>query len=357
MPGNTEPQKQAAAILSMAFAFVTSQVLYQAADLGLADCLAGGALTAQDLASKIGAHPESLERVLQALVAFDILKLESDAKFVLTPAGELLSSDVPGSLRATVRFLTGPWAWRAFEQLGHSIRTGKPSFDHVWGMSNFEYWERHRDVSKIHDDAMSGLTATETARVLAAYDFSSYRKVVDVGGGNGVLLAAILNQQQHAEGILADLPHVVGLAAQVLQREAVGNRCKIVGSDFFEGVPSGGNLYILKHIIHNWDDERARAILRNCHRVMNSSSRLVIIDRILSAQPGPEGAIGYLVDMTMLALTPGGRERTKEQFQSLLESSGFELMRVIEVGGISDITEARPRAANESEEKSTSVPI
>jgi hypothetical protein len=343
MSRGTEPPKEAAAILQMAFAFVTSQVIYQAADLGLADYLSDGALTAQELADKIGAHPESLERVLQALVAFDILKRESEATFGLTPAGQLLRSDVPGSLRATVRFLTGPWAWRAFEHLGHSIRTGKPSFDHVWGMSNFEYWECHPDVSKIHDEAMTGLTATETARVLAAYDFSSYGTIVDVGGGNGALLAAILEQQQYAEGILADLPHVVSLAAEVLQRVAVANRCKTVGSDFFEGVPSGGNLYILKHIIHNWDDERARTILRNCHRVMSGSSRLIIIDRILSAQPGPDGALGYLVDMTMLAVTPGGCERTQEQFQRLLESSGFELTRVIKTGDISDITEARPR--------------
>jgi hypothetical protein len=185
---SAEPTKEAADILRMAFAFVTSQVVYQAAELGLADHLSSGALSARPLAGKIGAHPEALERVLQALVAFGVLKHEGETKFGLTAVGELLRSDVPDSLRATVRFLAGPWAWRAFEQLGHSIGTGNPSFDHVWGMSNFEYWERNPDVSKIHDEAMTGLTATETTRILAAYDFSPYRKIVDVGGGNGALL-------------------------------------------------------------------------------------------------------------------------------------------------------------------------
>jgi ubiquinone/menaquinone biosynthesis C-methylase UbiE len=340
--GSSEPTKEAAVILRMAFAFVTSQVVYQAAELSLADHLSSGGLSARELADKIGVDLEALERVLEALVAFGVLKHEGEAKFGLTAIGELLRSDVPGSLRATVRFLAGRWAWRAFEQLGHSIGTGNPSFDHVWGMSNFEYWERHPDVLKIHDDAMTGLTATETARILAAYDFSPYRKIVDVGGGNGALLAAILDQHRQTDGILADLPHVVSLATEVLQRAGVADRCKLIGSDFFERVPSGGNLYILKHVIHNWDDARARAILRNCHRVMGESARLLIIDRVLSARPGLDDAMGYLVDMTMLALTPGGRERNKEQFQRLLESSGFELTHVIETGGISDVTEARP---------------
>lgn len=282
-----------------------------------------------------------MARLLQTLVAFGILKREGEEQFGLTPTGEFLRTDAAGSLRSTVRFIVGPWAWRAFEQLDHSVRTGEPAFDHVWGMSNFEYWARHPDVSKIHDEAMTGLTATETARVLAAYDFSQFRTIVDIGGGNGAFLAALLSQQLRATGILAELPHVVSLASGVLQQAGVVDRCEMVGCDFFETVPSGGDAYILKHIIHNWDDERARTVLRNCHRSMGASAQLLIIDPLLPQRPNPEGAIGYLMDMTMLAVTPGGRERTQHEFQKLLESAGFELTRVIRTGGTSDIIEAR----------------
>jgi hypothetical protein len=342
MPSNNvEPPKEAAVILRMAFAFVTSQVLYVAAELGVADHLAHGALSAEDLASKIGAHAGALARLLQALVAFGILKHEGAEQFGLTPTGELLRTDAAGSLRSTVRFIVGPWAWRAFEQLDHSVRTGEPAFDHVWGMSNFEYWARHPDVSKIHDEAMTGLTATETARVLAAYDFSQFRTIIDVGGGNGAFLATVLGRNVKAIGILGELPHVVSLASGVLQRAGVADRCQLVGCDFFETVPSGGDAYILKHIIHNWDDERARAVLRTCHRSMGASAQLLIIDPVLPQQAIPEDAIRYLMDMTMLAVTPGGRERTQDGFQKLLESAGFELARVIRTGGTSDIIEAR----------------
>jgi C-methyltransferase len=155
--------------------------------LGIADHLARRGLSAKELASKVGAHSDSLGRLLQSLVAFGILKPEGEEQFSLTPSGEFLRTDVPGSLRSVVRFLVGPWAWRAFEELGHSVRTGQTAFDHVWGMSNFDYWERNPEVSKIHDEAMTGTTTLETARVLAAYDFLQFRTIVDIGGGSGAL--------------------------------------------------------------------------------------------------------------------------------------------------------------------------
>jgi hypothetical protein len=223
---NTEPPQEATALLRLTFGFVASQILYVAADLGIADELARGALSARELASKVGAHADSLGRLLQSLVAFGILKREGEERFSLTSSGEFLRADVPGSLRSVVRFVVGPWAWRAFEELGYSVRTGQTAFDHVWRMSNFDYWEHNPEVSKIHDEAMTGLTTTETARVLAAYDFSQFRTVVDFGGGNGALLAAILGQQTTADGILADLPHVVSLAPTVLQQAGVADRSK-----------------------------------------------------------------------------------------------------------------------------------
>jgi hypothetical protein len=341
---NAGPTKEAGGLLRMASGFVTSQVLYVTAELGIADHLASGALSAQDLASKTGTHADALARLLRALVAFGILKCEGENSFLLTPTGELLRTDVPGSQRATVRFLNGPWFWRAWENLSHSVRTGEPAFDRVWGMSNFEYWACHPDVSEIHDEAMAGLTAMETAQVLAAYDFSQFRAIADVGGGNGAFLAALLRQHPKVTGLLADLPHVVSLAPSVLQQAGVANRCEVVNCDFFEAAPSGGDAYILKHVIVDWGNDRAEKILRNCHNVMRASAKLLVIDMILPEHPIPEAAIAYVADMTMLAQTPGGRARTQGEFQKLLESAGFECTRIIRTGGTADIIEAQKRA-------------
>ncbi|MBV9262852.1 MAG: hypothetical protein JO324_00920 [Candidatus Eremiobacteraeota bacterium] len=324
----------------MAFAFVTSQVLYVAADLGIADHLAEEPRSARDLAATLRLDPDALARLARALVAFGILTVEAE-HFALTPVGQLLRSDSPRSLRAAVGFLAGPWAWRAFELLGHSVRSGESSFEHVWGMSNFEYWRRNPEVSAIHDEAMTALTTTEIARVVDAYDFAPFHNIVDVGGGNGALLAAILRRQPAAKGSLMDLPHVVDLAPTVLREAGVEARCEVVSGSFFETVPAGGDLYLLKHIIHDWDDARSCTILTNCGHAMGLDSRLLIIDRVLSDEPNAAEPMGYLVDMTMLAMTPGGRERTKSQFRALLSSAGLRFERTISVGGICDIVEAR----------------
>jgi hypothetical protein len=243
--GTGYPPQEAAALLPMAFGFAVSQSLYTAADLGIADHLAHESLTAEELAGRTGSHPDALARLLRALVAFGILKCDGEDRFTVTATGEFLRSDVPGSMRALVRFLAGPWFWRAWENLPHSIRTSAPAFDHAWGMSNFEYWERHPEVSKIHDEAMEGLTALESATILAAYDFSRFRTIVDVGGGNGAFMAAVLNKYANLAGRLADLPHVVSLASSVLQKAGVANRCEVIECNFFETVPSGGDAYVL----------------------------------------------------------------------------------------------------------------
>jgi C-methyltransferase len=192
---NSNPDPQTAfALFRMANGYVAAQALFVAADLGIADFLTQGALTAQELASKTGSHPDALGRLLRALVAFEMLNSDADDRFTLTPIGELLRSDVPGSMRSGVRFFGGPLTWRAWENLPHSIHTAEPAFDHAWGMSIFEYSKRHPDVSKIFDGAMEGLSGLGSAAILAAYDFSQLRTLVDVGGGNGALLATVLRQ-------------------------------------------------------------------------------------------------------------------------------------------------------------------
>jgi SAM-dependent methyltransferase len=339
---NSNPDPQTAfALFRMANGYVAAQALYVAADLGIADYLTEGALTAQELASKTGSHPDALARLLRALVAFGILNSNADERFTLTPIGEFLRSDVPGSMRSGVRFFAGPSTWRAWENLPHSIRTAEPAFDHAWGMSIFEYSKRHPDVSKIFDEAMEGLAALGSAAILAAYDFSQFRTLVDVGGGNGALLATVLRQHAALRGRLADLPHVVSRAAEVLNRAGVADRCEIIGCDFFETVPSGGDVYVLKSVLHDWDNPHALKILRNCHRAMKPSATLLLLERVLPEQPAVEAAPRYLIDLTMLVLTPGGRERTPAEFHKLLEAADFEFLGVTSTGGPYDIITAR----------------
>jgi len=335
------PSKEAAELVRIIQGFVESQSLYVAADLGIADYLAHGSITAEELAKRIGAHPDALARLLRALVAFGIISCAGEDGFGLTATGQLLRSDVPGSLRTTIRFLAGPWFWQAWGNLSHSVRTAEPAFDHSWGMPVFEYWERHPDLSKIHDDAMEGLTTLASAAILASYDFSQFRTLVDVGGGNGSFLAAALGRHSHLVGNLADLPHVVSHADRVLHNAGVADRCKVISCDFFESVPPGGDAYVLKGVIHDWDDARATMILRNCHRAMNPSATLLLLERVLPARPEIEAAPEYIADLTMLVVSPGGRERTQAEFQKLVESAGFEFTAVKRSGGLLDIVEAR----------------
>jgi hypothetical protein len=335
-----EPPAGPAHILRTAFAFVASQALYVAAEIGIADQLADDARGVDDLAHSCRVNAEALLRLLQMLAALRIVKREHDDRFALTPSGEFLRTGVTGSMRSMVRFLAGPWVAR--------IRTARlqranrrTSFRSRLGRIEFRLLGPQPDVSKIHDEAMAGLTAMEAARVLTGYDFSSFRTLVDVGGGNGAFLAAILRQLPSARGIVAELPHVVGLASSEFGQSGVADRCELADCDFFEAVPPGGDLYILKHIIHDWDDERARIVLKNCCRAMHAESRLLIVDCVLPEHPMHEDTLGYFVDMTMLAITPGGRERTRQAFTQLLESAGLVLVRIIPTGGISDVIEAR----------------
>lgn len=337
---NPDPQT-AFALFRMATGYVAAQALYVAADLGIADYLTQGALTAQELASKTGSHPDALARLLLALVAFGILNRNADERFTLTPMGEFLRSDVSGSMRSAIRHLAGPSTWRAWENLPHSIRTAEPAFDHAWGMSLFEYSKCHPDVSKLFDEAMEGLAALGSGSIVAAYDFSQFGTLVDVGGGNGALLATVLRKHAALRGMLADLPHVVSRAVEVLNRAGVADRCEVIGCDFFDTVPSGGDAYVLKSILHDWDDTRALMILRNCYRAMKPSATLLLIERVLPEQPSVEAAPRYLMDLAMLVMTPGGRERTPADFDKLLEAANFEFLAVTPTGGPYDIIIAR----------------
>jgi hypothetical protein len=288
-------------------------LLYVAAKLGLADLLADGPRSSAELARSLGAHAPSLHRVMRGLVMLGVCSEEHDGRFNLTTLGTWLRADAPGSLRGWA-ILCGEEHVGAWGGLLHSAMTGGTAFNRVFGMSGWEHRQQHG-------------TAWATGSILAAYDFSSFRTVADVGGGHGMLLAAILKAYPSVAGILFDQPHVVAGALSHLEAAGVAARCKVVGGSFFDRMPDGADVHILKHVIHDWDDDRGLAILRNCHSASKEQGTLLLIERVMPVRVEEDPDV-IMTDLHMLALT-GGRERSEGEYGALLAASGFRLKRVI----------------------------
>jgi O-methyltransferase domain/Dimerisation domain len=334
----------AASLMQLATAFRASRAISVATQLGVPDLLASGPQSSEQLASATRTHPSSLGRLMRALCAVGIFREAEPDRFDLAPMGNLLRSDVPGSMRAGVLFLAGDTPWRVWGDLLFSVRTNEAAFDHVLGMQTFDYWATHPEEATIHDQFMADRSAAVAAPVIAAYDFSGFRTIADVGGGTGLLLAEILAAHPKAQGILFDLPNVVADAREVLESRKVLDRCRIEAGSFFESVPTEAECYLLKYIIHDWDDVRASSILANCRKAMQRSSTLLIIDNVLPDRLEQGRSVpGFMTDLEMLLRTPGGRERTEEQFRALLADAGFELKRVIPNASPLSIVEARPQ--------------
>ncbi|HTC23172.1 MAG TPA: methyltransferase [Gemmatimonadales bacterium] len=302
-----------------------SQLAYVAAKLGIADRLADGPKTAAQLAAAVGAHPSSLYRVLRALAAFGVFAEDADGRFSLTPLGGPLRRSAPDSLHAYA-LLWGDTFWPAWGSLLHCVRTGQTAFDHLYGMDPFEYLRQHPQAAEVFDEAMSNLTRIQATAVLAAYDFSGIGSLVDVGGGKGTLLAAVLRSHPEMRGVLYERPEVLPAARKALEAEGVLARCELKRGDFFASVPEGGDAYMLKDVVHDWDDEQASLILANCARAMGAQSRLLVIERGLP--PGNVMGAGKIVDVVMLAIT-GGRERTEPEYADLLSHAGLRVARVV----------------------------
>lgn len=304
---------------------MVTQLVYVAAKLGIADRLAGGPRTATDLATEAEADPKALYRVLRALASLGVFAEDDGGRFRLTPAGVLLRRDDPDSLQGTA-LLWGETFWPACGALLHSVRTGQAAFDHLHGMGLFEYLRQHPQSAEIFDQAMTNLTRGQAAAILAAYDFGAIKKLVDVGGGQGSMLAAVLRAYPGMRGVLYDRAEVMASAKRTLAAEGVLDRCELARGDFFVSVPEGGDGYLLKDILHDWSDERALTILANCSRAMTADAKLVALQRSLPA--GNVAAQGKLVDITMLAVT-GGRERTPQEYAELFGRAGLRLIRVV----------------------------
>ncbi len=321
-------------LFQMATGYYISQALYVAAKLGIADVLKDGPCSCTELAQRPGTHAPSLSRLLRLLVSVGVFAEKEAGHFGLTPIGAYLQMDIPASLRAIVLQFAGPWHQGSWSDLLHSVQTGEIAFDHRFGMSVFPYLTQHPDEAAIFDAAMTALSTQAAAAVVTAYDFSPFGTIVDVGGGHGALLRAILHATPAARGILFDLPHVVEGAKPQIEAAGLAERCTIVGGDFFVSVPSGGDAYVLSGVIHDWNDERSLMILKSCHRAMNKAGRLLLAELALPARidQSPTSQIIFGSDVNMLVLA-GGRERTEEEFRALFEAAGFKLTRIIPTQG------------------------
>lgn len=347
MTPHAAPSPQAAAgaddpraeLLRLINGFQVSQALHVAATLRLADHLGDGAASAGELAAALGAQAPRLHRLMRALAAVGVLRAEADGRFALTAAGHYLRESTDGTLAPMAVMIGQPSHWQAWGALAHAVRHDATAFDHVHGADVWTHRRRHAGEARIFDRAMAAGTDRFADAVLAVCDFRRFRHVVDVGGGDGTFLARILAAHPALRGTLFDCPDVSARAAVRLDGLGLGERCAAVGGDFFASVPAGGDAYLLKWILHDWDDARSVAILRACRRAMAPDARLLIFEHVLGAgKTTPDGA---LMDLNMMVMT-GGRERRPDEFAALLAAGGFELASVQATAAPLGVIEARP---------------
>ena len=314
----------AATLLHLMTGYRAMQALYVAARLGIADLLKDGARGSEELARATGADARALHRLLRALASLGVFGEDADGRFAPSELGALLRSDVPGSLRAAAIFFGDERNWHAWGKLERSVMSGEP----VWGprgtQAFLEESARDPEGAALFNAAMTSLTSAFDAAVTAACDFSRLRALVDVGGGQGALLSSILGANPALRGILFDIPPVIENAKARIAEAGLAGRCELVAGDFFASVPVGGDAYVLKWVIHDWDDERSVAILRNCHRAMARDGRLLLVERVVPERIDQSADTQGIVlgDLNMLLWT-GGRERTAAEYGALLASAGF----------------------------------
>jgi hypothetical protein len=322
------PQQSPSDILRrMISGFARTQELYTLVKLGIADHLADGPKQAHELAQAVNAHPQALFRFLRVMVARDLLLEEDDGGFRLSPLGEFLRSDHLDSLYNLIIY-TGEVSYHVGRGMLRTVQTGQPSFDHILGMPFFDYLAQHPHLGTAFNDVMSQGGNERAADVVATYDFSQADTIVDVGGGNGTLLAIILHAHPGSQGIVFDVPEVVAEAQHNLAQNGLADRCQTVAGDFFhDPIPPGRDLYLLSNIIHDWDDDHAIQILRNCRTAMRDDSRLLLIEQIMPKRVTDAPAV-VGSDLSMLLLF-GSAERTEAEYRSLLALAGLQLTEVI----------------------------
>lgn len=314
-----------AQMMQMITGFWTSCCIYTAAKLNIADYLADQPQTVFQLAETTHSHSPSLYRVLRALSGVGIFNENEHGTFSNTPLGDTLKSDVPGSMKAMALAQLGDH-YNAWGNLLYSVKTGKTAFDYVEEMPVWKYYETHPDEGINFMKAMSGLTGAVTMNVLPAYDFTPFKTIVDIGGGNGALMMAVLNVAQQAQGIVFDEEYVVNETTDSIAAKGLTNRCHAVAGSFYDFVPKDADCYLMKMILHDWDDEHSLKILTNCNAAMKSGSKLLILESVIPGKNIPHP--GKFMDINMLAMT-GGKERTEKEFAALIEKAGLRFSKVI----------------------------
>lgn len=304
--------------------YQVSQALHVAATLGVADQLKNGPKPYDAVALACGAHPPSLYRLLRALAAVGVFHESDNKEFSLTPSGVCLTRDAPGSTSNYARWIGQRGQWVSWGGLLHSIKSGESALGFAFGTDAWTYRMQHPDEQAVFDSAMTGNSRTEAQAILEAYDFSGC--VVDIGGGQGLLLKTILLACPGSRGILFDQPQVIAAAEKAFASPEVGQRCRLVAGSFFESVPAGGDVYLMKAILHDWDDRAAIDILRTCRRAMSAEATLVVVERVIG--PPNEMPEGKFSDLNMM-VQYGAMERTRQEFEDLLKNSGFKMTKVI----------------------------
>ncbi|HEX7297588.1 MAG TPA: methyltransferase [Solirubrobacteraceae bacterium] len=328
----------APALLELSTGYIVTKALSVAAQLGVADLLADGPRPAAELAAATGADERSLYRVLRLLAAAGVLAQRSSGEFELTNVGAGLRSDVDGSLRAWV-IMNSEGVYGAFRDVLHSVQTGEPAFERVFGAPLFEHLARHPEQGAVFNDAMGDFSRQATTAAAASLDLGGVERLVDVGGGDGTFVAAALARNPRMHATLYDLPHVAGLTRAKLDAAGLADRCEVVAGDFFRSVPRGGDAYVLSWILHDWDDERCVQILHNCREAIDDGGRLLVVETLIPE--GDEPHWGKVLDVAMLVVT-GGRERTEDEYAALFERSGFRLSEVHRIPSLMSVLEARP---------------
>lgn len=324
-------------MMQMVTGYWVAQSIYAAAKLGIADHLNDRAQSTEALAQLTATEPRSLYRLLRALSSLGIFVETEPGWFALTPLATYLQSDQPGSVRNAAIMLGDPEHYASWGNVLHSLRTGESAFENLYGMNLFQHYAQNPEAAAVFDRAMTSFSSVENVGVVTGYDFSPIHTLVDVAGGHGSLLAAVLQANPHLNGILFDQPAVVSGAAPVLASYGVSDRCQVMAGNFFEAVPAGADAYMLKHIVHDWDDERSIEILKQCRRAMTDNGRVLIVEQVIP--PGNEPFMGKLLDMNMLVMCPGGRERTAAEYDALLAAAGFKLSRIVPTSTMVSVVE------------------
>jgi hypothetical protein len=312
-------------LAQLGMGYLVTASLTAVAKLRVADQLREGPLALEELARRTETHPRSLHRVMRALASLGIFAEDEQGRFGLTPLAEPLRTDVPGSMRDALLMLAHPAFWDAGGQLLHTLRTGQNALEHNLGQMFFDYLARTPEAAALFDNGMTGFAALENGPIAGCHDFSGCQWVVDVGGGHGGFISEVLKRNPSLRGTLFDLEYVLS-GPTVLAAEGVADRCDVVVGDFFKSIPAGADAYLVKRILHDWDDAECVAIMKSVRQALPAHGRVLAVDVVIT--PGNEPSPGKIIDLLMLAASRG-RERTEQDFQEMFAAAGLKVTRIL----------------------------